>query len=148
MRFYTTQSLFKCLELNKTPQFKKWKYRTTFSLEVNAAVGLSGLVPLGFSLQQHPSDETPLQRQGGRRGDQQMPLSGCDKLAEPLPGLQLPLRHSQDRGNVAITECAALVSPTKQGKKCIKKTLRSTRKGNFKAEQFRYCWLPGVFDLW
>lgn len=145
MRFYTTQSLFKCLELNKTPQFKKWKYRTTFSLEVNAAVGLSGLVPLGFSLQQHPSDETPLQRQGGRRGDQQMPLSGCDKLAEPLPDLQLPLRHSQDRGNVAITECAALVSPTKQGKKCIKKNLKEYQKGKFQSRTIQVLLAPRCF---
>lgn len=30
-----------------------------FSMEVNAAVGLSGLMPLGLSLQEHPSDQTP-----------------------------------------------------------------------------------------
>lgn len=56
-----------------------------FSMEVNAAVGLSGSVPLGLSLQEHPSDETTPPKAGGERGDQQMTPSGCDKLAEILP---------------------------------------------------------------
>lgn len=95
-QFYTMQSLFKCLEENKTPQFKKWKCRMTFAMEVNAAVDFSGLVLLGLSLQKHPSeDRHALQRQGGIIkytraatsiwGDQHMTLSECDKLAEILP---------------------------------------------------------------
>lgn len=52
-----------------------------FSMGVNVAVGLSGLVPLGLSLQEHPSDETT----PPKTRDQQMTLSGCDKLAEMLP---------------------------------------------------------------
>lgn len=134
---------------NKTSQFKRWKCRMAFSMEVNAAVGLFGLIPLGFSLQEHPSDQTPLQRQGGRRGDQQMTLSGCDKVAEILPAASYrapaACEHSQDRGNGTVTECAASVCPTEQGKKCIKKALRSNRKGNFKAQQFRHCWPPCGF---
>lgn len=93
--FYTMQSLFKCLE-EKTPQFKKWKCRMTFAVEANASADLSGLVLLGLSLQEHPSeDRYPLQRKGGIikytraatgiRGDQHMTLSECDKPAEILP---------------------------------------------------------------
>lgn len=40
-----------------------------FSMGVNVAVGLSGLVPLGLSLQEHPSDETtPPKRRGQKKG--------------------------------------------------------------------------------
>lgn len=38
-----------------------------------------------FHCKNIPVMRQPLQRQGGRRGDQQMTLSVCDKLAEILP---------------------------------------------------------------
>lgn len=113
----------------------------------NCHVGLSGLVPLGLSLQEHPSDETPPPKTRGQKSGpaddtEWVWQTGWDAASSPL--------HTSSClwGNVTITERAASVCPTKQGKKSILKTLRSNRKGNFKEEQFRHCWLPGVFDPW
>lgn len=121
----------------------------TFSLEVNAAVGLFGLVPLRLSQQQHPSGETPLQRHGGRRGDQQMPLRGCDKLAEILPAASSrpPAAFEALTG---LRQChrhrvCSLGLPNKAGEEMHQKNLKEFQKGKFQSRTIQALLAPRCF---
>lgn len=139
---------------NKTPQFKKWEMQNGIFHGSKRCCWSFWVSPTGtFTARTSLWWDNPSKEKGAEEGTSRWHWVGVTNwlrcCQQPLADLQLPLRLSQDWGNVTVTECAASVCPTKQGKKCMKKNpLRSNRKGNFKAEQFRHCWPPGVFDPW
>lgn len=121
----------------------------TFSLEVNAAVGLFGLVPLRLSQQQHPSGETPSKDKGVEEGNQQMPLRGCDKLAEILPAASSrpPAAFEALTG---LRQChrhraCSLGLPNKAGEEMHQKNLKEFQKGKFQSRTIQALLAPRCF---